>query len=505
MARTSIAPWSPRVRIIVPEPRKSLEPWIKDSVKYYDHQVDGVRKLSRMESFLLADDMGLGKTLQALTVFAIDVIMKRANQAIVVCPVTLKGNWISEIDVFTRFSRVELGRGPHRPGKSNRPLAKAARDKQLAEFAKISGPKILVVNYEQVVSHLSQLNRMGFDIAIFDEAHYMKSPGAKRTKACINLRASRSFMLTGSPLLNQVDELWTILHRIDPVMYPNYFTFRSRYCVFGGYKDKEIIGIQNENELTMRLQSVMLRRLKKDVLDLPDTQIIKRQVDLAPEQQKMYDEAIEELRITRVDDLSPLDIENGMVKLLRLKQICGTTATLLGPDHDVSSKLDLAINDAVELIGRGEKVIVFTQFREVQASYTRRLLKATKAPIWELHGNVEQSMRQPTVDAWSAHDGPSVIVCMLQVAGIGLNMVAARYLQFLDKLFVPKLNQQAIDRAHRIGQNLTEPVTVLEYIARDTIELRVEQINKTKTKLFNDVIETSSWKRLLLAEIMKND
>lgn len=484
-------------------PRKSLEPWIKDSIKFYPHQIEGVRTLATMGSFLLADDMGLGKTLQALTVFAIDCVQGRSSKAIVICPVTLKGNWADEIDMFTGFKRVELGKAPYKIGKINRPLSKDKRSVQLKEFALLDGPKVLIVNYEQVQSHLKELNRIGFDVAIFDEAHYMKNPRAARTKACMDLMTRRSFMLTGSPLLNKVDELWTILHRIDPMMYPNYFTFRNRYCVFGGYKNKEIIGIQNEQELMVNLRAVMLRRLKKEVLNLKEPQIIQRKVDLNAEQLKLYNEAEEELKITMPDEEEDIDIQNGMTKLLRLKQICGTTAAIMGQDHDHSSKLDLAVNDAVELIERGNKIIVFTQFRAVQHAYTQRLLKQSTAPIWELNGDVEIASRQPVVKAWADHAGPSVLVCMLQVAGVGLNMTAGRHIQFLDKLFVPKLNQQAVDRAHRIGQDETQPVMVLEYIARNTKEMRIEEILKTKTKLFDDLIESPIGMRKLLQEVMK--
>lgn len=484
--------------------RGSLEPWIKDDIVYYPHQIDGIRTMARWKSFLLADDMGLGKTLQSLTVFGIDVFTGKASKAIVICPVTLKGNWIDEIDMFTRFSRVELGKAYRKDGRP-RAASKAEREAQIDEFARIDGPKILVVNYEQVVSHLDQLKALNFDVAIFDEAHYLKNPRSQRTKACMNLKTPRSFLLTGSPMLNRVDELWPILYRIDPVAYPSYWSFRQRYCVMGGFKNKEIVGVQNEKELTMRLQSVMLRRLKKDVLNLKEPHIIPRRVDLSPEQRKHYDDLLENLKLDIPGDPNPLEVENGMVKLLRLKQICGTTATLLGPDHDHSWKLDLVVEDGVEIAEGGNKIIVFTQFRDVQAAYIRRIAshpRLSSVPVFQLHGDVAQGDRQGVVKAWSSVTGPAILVCMIQVAGIGLNMTAARHIQFIDKLFVPMLNRQAIDRAHRIGQDETQPVQVFEYITRDTIENRIEQILRTKTKLFADVVETNSWKRKLLEEAL---
>jgi SNF2 family DNA or RNA helicase len=471
--------------------RKSLEPYVKDSVQYYPHQIDGIRELAGRRSFLLADDMGLGKSLQALTVFAIDVVRGWASTCLVVAPVTLKGNWQDEIEKFTRFPCVVLEGTP------------AKRNEQLMEFSEILGPKILIVNYEQVVSHRVFLDGLAFDVAIFDEAHYLKNPKAKRTQAALSVYSRRSFMLTGTPMLNHVDELWSILHRIDPQGFPRYWSFVGRYAVFGGYKDKQIVGVKNEKELTERLQNVMLRRLKKDVLDLPEVQIIERRIDLTKEQRKLYDEVINELRLPRVDQAEPDDIENALTKFLRLKQICGTTYSFSGVDH--SSKLDQAVADDIELLENGEKIVVFTQFRDVQECYTRRLA-ATGAPIWTLNGSVPQVDRQPTVKEWSLSKEPGVIVCMLQVAGVGLNMTAARHGSFLDKLFVPGLNKQAIDRLHRIGQDSSQPVQIREYICRNTIENRVNQILQVKSKLFGEIVESDpDWKRKLYAAIMEDD
>ena len=470
-------------------PRKSLEPWILDTVQYYPHQISGIRALARRKNFLLADDMGLGKSLQAMTVFAIDVIQGFSKTAIVVAPVTLKGNWSDEIDKFTRFPHVVLEGSP------------AKRTKQLEAFREIEGPKILVVNYEQVISHFDDLDRLRFDVAIFDEAHYLKNYKTKRTKACMNLFSTRSFLLTGTPILNHVNELWPLLHRIDAFKWPRYWTFVNRYAVFGGFKDKQIVGVKNETELIDRLQSIMLRRLKEDVLDLPDVQILERRVDLLPEQRRLYNKVFDDMQLERADGSESEDIENALTKFLRLKQICGTTLPFTGVDQ--SSKLDLALEDDLEILSNGRRVIVFTQFRDVQAAYVKRL-RAAGVKVWELHGDVPMPERVGVVKSWGSSPEPGVIVCMLQVAGIGLNMTAARDVSFLDKLFVPGLNKQAIDRAHRIGQSTTQPVLVREYLCRNTVELRVNQILGSKKKVSDSIIEVDEdLKRSLYQAMME--
>lgn len=471
--------------------RGSLEPWVKDEVQYYEHQVEGIRTLARRKSFILADDMGLGKSIQSLTVFAIDVFLGWSKTAIVVCPVTLKGNWADEIEKFTRFPYVVV------EGTANQ------RYKQILDFSGIVGPKILIVNYEQVVAHLDLLNNFNFDVVIFDEAHYMQNPSSKRTKASLELMGRRVFALTGTPMLNHVDGLWAIMSKVGATK-RNFYSFCNRYAVMGGYKNKQIVGVKNEAELTEQLQNFMLRRLKKDVLNLPDVQMIERRVDLTPEQRKLYDEVLHDMRITRFDRDDPDDIDNALTKFLRLKEICGTSYKFSGEDH--SSKLDLAITDDLEILENGNKIVVFTQFRHMQECYVKRLADACDAPVWVLNGDVPKPDRQPMVKEWELTKEPGVICCIFKVAGIGLNMTAARHASFLDKLFVPGLNQQAIDRLHRIGQSETQPVQVRDYMARGTIENRVNQILRTKQKLFGEIVETDpNWKKKLFDLLMEDE
>jgi SNF2 family DNA or RNA helicase len=476
--------------------RKSLEPWVKDEVEYYPHQIDGIRTLARRRSFLLGDDMGLGKSLQALTIFAIDVYRGWAQTMLVVCPVTLKGNWADEIEKFTRIPYTVLEGEP------------IERLKQILEFRTADGPRILIVNYEQITAHQEQLDRIRFDVACFDEAHYLQNHKAKRTEAALDVYSRRSFLLTGTPMLNHVNGLWPLLHRIDPQQFPEYFRFVNRYAVFGGYKNKQIIGVKNEKQLTEKLQNLMLRRLKKDVLNLPVVQMIDRRVDLTEEQQALYDEVLNEMRLPRIGQETPDDIDNALTKFLRLKQICGTTLPFTGEDH--SSKLDLAIEDDLELVvENGHRTVVFTQFRPMLQAYVDRMARdkmGKDVPVFQLHGDVPKPDRVQIVKQWGSTRDPGIIVCGLQVASEGLNLVAARHAAFLDQLFTPGKNQQAIDRLHRIGASETQPVQIRRYIARNTIESRIEQILRIKTKLFGEIVESDpDWKRKLYRLLMEEE
>lgn len=477
--------------------RKSLDK-VLDTVDFMPHQLDGIRLLANRGSFLLCDEMGLGKSLQALAVAAIDMQRDLAERVIVVAPATLKGNWADEIEKFTHMTYLLL----EGTAKQREAMLDGLESGE-------SRADVLIVNYEQLKPHLAQLNRLRFDIAIYDEAHYFKNHKSARTKAVHGLTARRHFVLTGSPMLNNVDELWALLHRIDPVEYDRYWSFLNRYAVFGGYKDKQIVGVKNKAELAERLDRVMLRRRKKDVLSLPDKQRIQILVDAHPEQAKYLKQAQDELKIDLPSNPNPMELENALTRFLRLKQILSTTGNIEGlPDH--SYKLDRAVEIIEELVDNGEPVVVFTQFRGTLRCMTERLATRKPKPInfFQLHGDVPTADRQGVVRSWSEEavaGRPAALLCMFQVAGVGLNMTAASHLIFLDKLFVPKLNEQAEDRVHRIGADESKPIQIFELMVRGSIEKRVEDILTRKNKLFGAVVETDpSWKKKLI-EAALND
>lgn len=489
-----------------PGTRKSLD-WIPDTLEYYPHQIEGVRLLAKMGSGICADEMGLGKSIQALTVFAVDVQAKWANRLLVVAPATLKGNWYAEIEEHTNFKNVMIFGGRLNEEGTWKPVTPAKRLAQLEEFKAYGDdePSILIVNYEQVDKYGGDFNALGFDVIIYDEGHSMKNPRAKRTKACLALQAKRHLILTGSPMLNHVNELWALLHRVSPDEYPNYYVFQNRYCVFGGFKDKQIVGVKNEQELSDRLNAVMVRRRKEDVLDLPDKQHIVVRVPLHPDQQKLYDEVKNELYLPSADEATGEDIQNALTMFLRLKQICGTTACIEGYE-DHSHKLERVIDDLMELHDNGHKVVIFTQFRGVLSALERRLraiesVRGTEFPVTVLSGDTPKDERVPMVKRWGDDPRAGVVLAMHQVAGVGLNMTAARHMQMVDKLFVPKLNEQSEDRIHRIGADKTQPVQYLEYICEGTIEYRVEQILRRKRRIFDDVVEDANFKRKLYAAL----
>lgn len=452
--------------------------------------------MARMGSFLLADEMGLGKSVQSLTVAAIDFERGFARRFIVIAPATLKWNWEAEIEEHTYFKCMVLDGTP------------AQRRSQLVDFEAM-GYHCLIVNYEQVTAHLIELCKMGFEIAIWDEAHFLKNPKAKRTKSSLSLGqyVGRRFVLTGSPMLNQVNELWSLLHLIDPDEYPSYWQFVNRYCIYGGYKNKQIVGVKHKNELMTKLDSVMIRRLKKDVLDLPEKQHIPIVVELLPQQKKLYVEARDENQITLPGNATPMDVENALTRYLRFKEICATTHKFTGEDH--SAKLDAAEDLCLEVLATGKPVVVFTQFLSVGDCLEKRLDKY-HVKTFQIRGETPKHLRAAVVKEWEAYRDPktkmpAVIVVMLQVGGVGLNMTAANTAIFVDKLYVPKLNEQAEDRIHRIGADKTQPIRIYQILAKGTVEARIETILKKKAALFSTIVDESEWKEALVKALQEGD
>lgn len=469
--------------------RGSLSPWLKDEVEYYPFQVEDIRRLAMTPNFLLGSQMGLGKSLQALTVFAIDVVMGKATTLLIVCPASLRGNWANEIEKFTTFSYIRLGeeRDPRRP-RVWRQVDAEERRTQIQEFRiGMDGPRILITNYEQIIAHLDMLGR--FDMLICDEAHALKNPDAQRTMAVHALRRGRVGLLTGTPILNTVDELWSLLHMIDSKRWSDPQRFKNRYCKFGGFAGRTVVGAKNVNELNKAVGDIMVRRYKRDVLDLKEPFIQKIFVDLHPTQRMLYEQLRDDLKFPDADG-NMQELDNSLEIYLRLSQICGSAGTVPGYE-DHSNKLDRLIDEAMDVIRQRDKPIIFTRHRTIHSLIVKRLEKAKVKEIFQLHGGVPIPHRQFVVDEWTEQKGSfgAPIVCMTQVAGVGLNMTASHDLFFADKGYVPGLHDQAIDRVDRIGQ--TEPVHVREYITPGTVEKRIEKLFEMKRGTFNEVVENS--------------
>lgn len=475
-----------------PRSRGSLDYWIRPEIELKPYQEEGVKWLKDKRGAILGDEMGLGKTIQALFTFGVRIwasVKKNPEKRcimVAVVPASLRMNWADEIVKFTKL--------PYCVATGNM----IDRFKQIEEFKKIDNHKILVLNYEALGDHIQQLNSMTIDYLVADEAHVIKNKETNAYKNISQIAARSRLAMSGTPMTNQVDDLWTLLDWVTPGEWGTFAGFKAKYCVLGGFNGKQVMSIKNDRQLKARLSQVMLRREIDNVIDLPEVQIVKRMVSLVDRPREMYNYLATEHKLSKyVPGMTEEDdekLEWPMVRQLRLRQICASTCTLV-PEWDESPKLDLAIEDACEILDNGHKLIVFSQFTPVLEAYKRRLEAARPGtPVYEIHGKVDKDKRQGIVKEWEADKEPGVIIGIIKAMGVGLNMTAANHAQFIGKEFSPGLNDQCIGRLRRVGSERHKSIHVFDYMVRNSAEYRVEQIIKDKEHSFDTIIRNGSAK-----------
>ena len=331
---------------------------------------------------------------------------------------------------------------------------------------------------------------------IFDECHYIKSPKTVRSKASIRLSAAipRSFMLTGTPIINRPHELWPTLHIIDDGKWPNSYAFQQRYCKFGGFEGRQIVGVKNARELNDKIKPILVRRKKKDVVDLPPKIRSRVVVEMHPTQAKLYKEAKEQMRLTLPgESASPMEMGSALVTAGRLRQIACTPYCVRDEKgnplfEDNSTKLDVVVQSALEAIDNDDRPLIFSDYRGVLDALAQRFAKAGVHAA-QLHGGIKTADRVAHVDAWGERL-PEPLLCITKVAGQGLNM--AEYSStaiFATRNWAPAWNEQAENRIHRIGSGMTSSVNIITVTSLDTIEERVEEVLADKQKISSQIID----------------
>lgn len=436
------------------------------------HQPEAVSFLARQKRAILADDMGLGKTVEAIT--ATKVL--QARKILVICPNSLKLNWKRELEMWYPTAPVTVVDGP-------------AKQKIAALDSYRNG--FLIVNFEsargqQVLKYVAN-PRNRWDVLIVDEAHRIKNRRAMQSRAVfqIGLNADAVFSLTGTPIMNHGEDLWSLLHLTQPDKYRSFWEFmkehyRARERQFGwGWDDKPI----NPPKLAKEIQPYFLRREKSQVLDLPDKTFQDMFVQMEGRQRELYDE-MEEHMITEVKG-EPLVAPVIVAKILRLKQIC-VSPFLIGDDETESAKIN-ALMEIVE--GTEGKIVVFSQFSTAVALISMELERRKIGHV-TLTGDVKIEDRNRNVNQFQNDRNTKLFLATIRAGGVGITLTAAQTAVFTDKDWTPAMNQQAVDRLHRIGQQGN--VHVINLLAEDSIEEWIERKLDRKTDLveqFNGFIE----------------
>ncbi len=424
---------------------------------------------------ILADDMGLGKTIQALTWMLSEYQGEEPAEhpTLVVCPTSVASNWIAEAERFT-------------PDLTSIKLTGPNRDKL---YPKVKKANLVVTTYSLLRMDLARLQRRVWHAVILDEAQYIKNPDSQTAAAAKKLKARHRLALTGTPLENSLLELWSVFDFLMPGFLDEKKNFKARYVRSGAETPEDVEGLR------IKVQPFMLRRVKDEVAtELPPKteQLIK--MPLSGAQQTLYDEVRKLAKQRVMRSIKDKGVGGSTVTildaLLKLRQVaCHPELVKLDIAKGVtdSSKHDVIHEIIEEAVAEEHRLLVFSQFTS-HLKILRRWLDESDIGYFYLDGRTRN--RQALVDGFNKPDGPPVFLISLKAGGTGLNLTSADYVIHMDPWWNPAVEDQATDRAHRIGQ--TRPVLVYKLVAENTVEEKIIELQERKKELFNSVVSTAS-------------
>lgn len=413
--------------------------------KPYPYQLKGIAFLMPRHAALLADEMGLGKTMQTIMALRLSFQAGLIKRALLICPKPLVTNWCRELRVWAEDLPFEVIGGDSEARRASWYVSKCP---------------LKVVNYEILTRDAVWFNDepIHFDVVVLDEAQRIKNKESKTAQVVRALKRERSWALTGTPIENHTDDLVNLFAFVDPDRIPPETPAKM---------------------LPQYTADCILRRVKEDVLtDLPGKTIRDAHLELLPAQREAYTRAEKE-GIIHLNELGDtITVQHVFELVMRLKQICN-----FDPLTGQSAKLEQLVADMTEVAESGRKAIVFSQWVEPLETIARAL--EPFGPL-QYHGRIPHSERQPILDQFKQDPTKHVILMSYGTGSVGLNLQFTNYVFLFDRWWNPAIEDQAINRAHRIGQK--NPVFVTRFITPGTIESRIAEVLDHKRKLFNELI-----------------
>lgn len=481
---------------------KEIPSYFKFKTKPYKHQIDGVRYGLNHDKWLLGDEQGLGKTKQVIDIAR----LRNVKHCLIVCCVNgLKWNWKNEVTTHANESAWILGQK-----ETNKGTVIGSNPDRLADLKDIDLlPRFIITNIETlrykvktgkkimvkkkgrfveedeyiypITDKLKELCNSGeIDMIAVDEFHKCKNPEASQTEQLLMLHTPIQIAMTGTPLMNAPIDLYPILNWLGYEKH-TFWQFKTHYGRLGGFNGTQVVGYKNLEEIEDTLDTMMLRRLKDNVLDLPEKTLINEYVEMGKEQSKIYDMAHSDI----VSNLANLKMANNpLAELIRLRQATGNP-NILTPDVTDSAKFDRMeelVDDAVE---NGKKVVIFSNWTQITNPAFKRLSKKYKGVM--ITGETKDSERQANVEAFQNDDRIKFIIGTIGAMGTGLTLTAGSVEIFLDEPWNMALKEQAIDRCHRIGQNSN--ITVYTLLCKDTIDERINSLVEKKGQMSEILID----------------
>ncbi len=466
----------------------------KDELKILrDYQVTGVKWLYTLAKTgfggILADEMGLGKTIQVI--YYIKQMLKdnENNKFLIVVPTSLAYNWDHEFDSFG--SNIK------------RKICVGNKDKRTKMLRNLNDTNVIITTYGLLREDEELYNNLNFNTMVIDEAQNIKNNMAGITKVVKKINAENKFALTGTPLENSILELWSIFDFIMPGYLASLTKFQSKYKIKDFDEDSEIL----IKGLSKQINPFILRRKKQDVVkELPDKLINDIYIELKDEQKKLYVAELERVK----EEMEKIIETEGMNKarflilqlLTQLRQICIDPSIVYDNYKDGSNKLEQLESIVNEYIKNNHKILIFSSFKTALNIVKEKLNKA-KIKTYMIDGSVPAKDRIEMVDNFNNNDDVKVFLIMLKSGGTGLNLATADVVIHLDLWWNPQAENQATDRAHRIGQKNT--VEVIHLITKGTIEEKILELQNKKRILSDKLIDGEIRDKNILSELTKED
>ena len=452
------------------------------SAGLYPYQKTGVRHMVHTGRAMLADDMGLGKSVQAIAALRILAMRGKLRRAVIICPASLKYQWKNEIERFSQLSPVVV-EGDQAARMAIYGGAAKARY-TLDKFPPEKLPQVFILNYELSFRDEKQIREMRPDAIILDEAQRIKNWQSKTHQAIVKMPARHRFVLTGTPLENELMELYSVLQFVDKsVLGDNPLDVRRRYTVydkFGG-----IAGYQRLREASRRISGVSLRRTREETLkELPDLIESYWWLELETEQRKVYRDL--EARVAEFlssEEWDKVKRDGAMTTVQRLREVCDTPEMLF-PEQKQSAKLrELKVLLAEQVGEMKRQAIIFTQWTRM-ADILQRELAEWGFKTRYMHGSVGAKERSKIIDEFNR--GEAEIFLSTDAGSAGINLQAASIVVNFDLPFNPAIVAQRVARAHRMGQKSC--VNAWHLVCRGTIEENLVKILKRRKQLFTDLM-----------------
>lgn len=453
------------------EEEVDLDPRFLEVLRPY--QLDGVKWLHALSRFglggILADDMGLGKTLEMIAFLS---TQKKEKPTLIVCPKSLIYNWKYEFSKWDPSVEVHVVTGNKKERKT------------LLLLSKTRPQDVFVISYDSLRNDEKLVKELSFGNVLLDEAQYIANPAAQKSKAVKKIKSTNRFVLTGTPIQNSYMDLWSIMDFLLPKYLEGFNDFKWLYGSLSQSNEAEIDRLERE------IAPFLLRRRKDEVLkDLPPKTEEIVLVGMEDDARKFYDAYFQNAQLSLAK--AKEDKRGGAVAVLaeltRLRQICVDPSSFLSDYQELSPKLERTIEMCDEAVAGGHKVLIFSSFVTV-LKHLQSELEKNGHPSYLIYGDTSAEERLSFADRFNSSDDIPIMLVSLKAGGTGLNLVGADIVIHLDPWWNIAAENQASDRAHRIGQ--TRPVTVWKLVCKDTIEEKIIELQNLKKKL-SDIIRVA--------------